>query len=100
MITLTIKVKHPEYGDEVETMTDNIYCANVRCEIRCLNCNKLFPSPIQFGGIKSFLSSDLIGNKAQCPFCGLMTDCNKNNMLFDQRDSEGRVHHEEGKDTF
>ena len=73
---------------------------NVRCEIRCLNCNKWFPSPIQFGDANSFFSSDTSGNKAQCPYCRLMTDCNKDNMLFDQRDSEGRVHHEEGKDTF
>ena len=73
---------------------------NVRCEIRCSNCNKWFPSPIQFGDAKSFFSSYTSGNKAQCPNCRLMTDCNKDNMLFDQRDSEGRVYHEEGKDTF
>ena len=31
MSTLTIKVKHPEYGDEVEIMADSIYCAHEYC---------------------------------------------------------------------
>ena len=69
MNTSTIKVKHPEYSDEVEIIYE--MTNNARCEIRCLNCNNLFPSPIQFGGIKSFLSSSLIGNKAQCPYLAI-----------------------------
>jgi len=31
MNTLTIKVKHPEYGDEVEIMADSIYYAHESC---------------------------------------------------------------------
>ena len=31
MSTLTIKVKHPEYGDEVEIMADSIYYAHESC---------------------------------------------------------------------
>ena len=73
---------------------------NVSCEIRCLNCDKWFTSGIFFGDFNSFDSAVTERNKQQCPHCGFMTDCNKDNMRFDQRDNEGRVHHEEGKDTF
>jgi hypothetical protein len=31
MNTLTIKVKHPEYGDEVKIMADSIYYAHESC---------------------------------------------------------------------
>ncbi len=71
-----------------------------KCQIKCLNCKRWFSSPIQFGDATSFFASYLAGNEAQCPHCGLMTDCNKDNMLFDERNSEGKVIHEEGKDTF
>jgi DNA-directed RNA polymerase subunit RPC12/RpoP len=63
-------------------------------EIRCLNCGLWFPSPIYFGDSDSFDTSTLIGNQAQCPHCGRMTGCNKENM---------RVYHQKGgfvgKDT-
>lgn len=36
----------------------------------------------------------------ECPNCGSITGCNKSNIIFDERDDEGRVFHEEGKDTF
>jgi hypothetical protein len=48
--------------------------------IRCLNCNKWFLSPIFFGDFKSFDTSTMEGNQAQCGHCGKMTDCNKENM--------------------
>ena len=58
-------------------MTDEVLC-----EIKCLSCDKWFPSMIQFGDAKTFFTSTLIGNKQQCPHCKKMTDCNKENMRF------------------
>ena len=71
----------------------------VVCEIKCLKCGKWFESAIQFGGAEPFDTSTLIGNKQQCPFCGYLTDCNKENMRFTERKSDGFVYHHEGKDT-
>jgi hypothetical protein len=71
-----------------------------KCQIKCLNCKSWLSSPIQFGDATSFFGSYLAGNKAQCYHYGKMTDCNKDNMLFDERNSEGKVIHEEGKYTF
>ena len=48
--------------------------------IRCLNCRKWFPSPIFFGDSETFDTSILFGNLAQCPHCGKMTGCDKNNL--------------------
>ena len=69
------------------------------CEIRCLNCKKWFRSPIQFGDAESFFGSTLINNKAQCPFCKVMTGIDKENMRFDERREDGRATHTEGKDA-
>jgi predicted RNA-binding Zn-ribbon protein involved in translation (DUF1610 family) len=65
-------------------------------DIRCEHCREWFPSPIGFGESESFESSTmvLIGNQVQCPKCGKMTGCDKENM---------RLRHEAGgflgKDT-
>jgi hypothetical protein len=48
--------------------------------IRCLNCQEWFPSPIWFGDSESFSTTTLFANRAQCPRCGKMTDCNKDNF--------------------
>lgn len=48
--------------------------------IRCLHCREWFPSPIFFGDSESFDTATLFGNLAQCPHCGKMTGCNKNNF--------------------
>jgi hypothetical protein len=71
----------------------------VICEIKCLRCGKWFKSGIQFGGTIPFDTSTLIGNKQPCPFCGYLTECNKENMRFEERRSDGFVHHHEGNDT-
>jgi hypothetical protein len=71
-----------------------------RCEIKCEHCGIWIPSPIQFGDKESFFGCDLIGNTLECMSCGEMTGCNKENMCFDCRNSEGLVVHEEGKDAF
>ena len=70
------------------------------CEIRCLMCGEWFPSAIQFGTAEVFFSSTLIDNLQQCPHCGKMTNCNKENMRFVERQSNGRVTYIEGQDTF
>lgn len=62
--------------------------------IRCLNCNEWFKSPIFFGDLDFFDTSTMEGNQAQCPHCGKMTGCNKENMRVRTKDS-GFV----GKDT-
>jgi len=56
-------------------------------DIRCSKCSRWFPSPIIFGDSESFDTSTMYGNLAQCPYCGKMTSCNKENM---------RVRHEKG----
>ncbi|MCJ7508283.1 MAG: hypothetical protein MUO85_06075 [candidate division Zixibacteria bacterium] len=48
--------------------------------IRCLHCRKWFKSPIWFDTFESFDTSTLFGNQAQCPNCGKMTGCNKENF--------------------
>jgi hypothetical protein len=52
--------------------------------IICANraCREAFSSPIFFGDVQSFESSLTWGNKAQCPRCGQLTDCNKENMFY------------------
>lgn len=51
-------------------------------QVLCLNrdCVKWFNSPIFFGDMNSLMSSTLFGNLAECPHCGKMTPCNKENM--------------------
>lgn len=49
-------------------------------QIKCLNCNTWFPSPIFFGDLVSFDKSSMEGNTVQCPNCNKMTSCNKENM--------------------
>lgn len=56
--------------------------ARGRCEVKCLNCNNWFTSPIQFGDEISFSTSVISNNKAQCPLCGKMTNFSKDNMRF------------------
>ncbi|MGI8467417.1 MAG: trigger factor [Pyrinomonadaceae bacterium] len=51
-----------------------------KVEIQCLHCERWFQSPIYFGDSQSFDTSALEGNTVQCPFCGKMTGCNKDNM--------------------
>jgi len=66
-------------------------------EIKCTNpkCGAWFPSPIFFGDINSFDTSLLIGNSVQCPVCGKMTGCNKENMRVISDDGGFR-----GNDTY
>lgn len=52
----------------------------VGIDIKCLNCQNWFPSPIFFGDSKSLDTSYMEGNLAQCHHCGKMTNCNKENM--------------------
>ncbi len=39
---------------------------DISIEVRCLHCEKWFKSPIGFGGIKSYDTSILIGNRVNC----------------------------------
>lgn len=48
-------------------------------EVRCLHCRKWFRSPIQFEESGSFDSSAVIANVTNCPHCGRMTGCDKEN---------------------
>ena len=48
---------------------------------RCLHCKKWFPSPISIGGdIANFDTSMIFSNITDCPHCGKMTGCNKENF--------------------
>lgn len=68
-------------------------------KIRCLNCKKWFPSPIKFGNVNVLDSSTLIGNKVKCPHCGKWTYCDKENMHFAERTSNGKMIFRDGEDT-
>ena len=61
------------------------------CLIKCNECKQLFQSPMQFGAATAFFTSSLAGNEAQCRECGKMTNCNKENMYFNDRD--GTIFH-------
>jgi len=62
-------------------------------QIKCLNgaCGSWFSSPIFFGDTDSLDTSSMYGNTVQCPNCGGMTPCNKENM---------RVHTKDGNSGF
>lgn len=66
-------------------------------EIKCLNqkCGHWFKSPIFFGNLGTFDTAYMSGNLVQCPYCGKMTPCNKENMRV--RADKGGF---KGKDTF
>ena len=51
-----------------------------KIQIKCLNCEQWFDSPISFGDLDSFDTSTLEGNQVQCPHCSKMTGCNKKNI--------------------
>jgi hypothetical protein len=48
--------------------------------IRCLHCQNWFPSPVFFKNSEVFDTSTLFRNEAQCPHCGKVTGCNKDNF--------------------
>ncbi len=73
---------------------------NTTCEIRCQQCGEWFKSGIFIGDAENYISGKITENQQQCPICGKMTGMNKDNMRFDERREDGRVTHEEGKDTF
>jgi len=49
-------------------------------QVRCLHCRKWSKSPIWFQDSESFDSASLFANQRQCPKCGEMTGCNKDNF--------------------
>ncbi|MBA4359299.1 MAG: hypothetical protein C0411_00990 [Pseudomonas sp.] len=52
----------------------------IEIKVRCLNCAHWFDSGIWLPTRLSFATSTLFGNKQQCPKCGELTDCNKENF--------------------
>lgn len=49
-------------------------------QIKCLNCSNWFKSAIWIGNSETFDTAILFGNLQQCPHCGKMTSCNKENF--------------------
>jgi len=49
--------------------------------VKCLHCAGKFPSPIFMSPYGSFDSSSLMFNSVQCPRCGKMTGCDKENFV-------------------
>lgn len=49
--------------------------------IKCKSGHR-FTSPIFFGSVSAFETATTSGNKAQCPTCRVMVDCNKTNMSY------------------
>lgn len=52
----------------------------IEISVRCLHCRKWFPSPIYFGDDSSFDTAAVVANIAECPHCGKMTGCDKENF--------------------
>ena len=50
----------------------------------CTNCKEIFKSPIAFGNRKAFETATLVGNTVNCPKCGKIVACNKENMIFSE----------------
>ncbi|MHA2329896.1 MAG: hypothetical protein ACXACR_15370 [Candidatus Hodarchaeales archaeon] len=48
----------------------------------CAKCSAKFPSPIAFGTRESFETATLSGNTTNCPKCGSIVPCDKENMIF------------------
>ena len=55
--------------------------------IRCLNCNEWTKLPILFSEFASLVISKMEGKQVECPNCGKMTGCNKENMQFRAKDT-------------
>ncbi len=60
-------------------------------EIDCATCKAAIRSPIRFDWKVPFDSSTLLGNQLQCPSCGKMTACDKENMRVVYQDGSGLV---------
>lgn len=56
-------------------------------EVRCLHCDKWFPSPLNFPSMEVLKQSWLMGNRTSCPHCSEMTVCDKDNMRVRGSDS-------------
>ncbi|MDR8087800.1 hypothetical protein [Burkholderia gladioli] len=56
--------------------------------LKCPNGHK-FPSPIFIGDKRSFDSATMSGNRTNCPKCGVVFSCNKENMSYVLADDSG-----------
>lgn len=59
-----------------------------KIHIKC-KCSHRFPSPIFIGSVEMFEAVVASGNKAECPKCRSMVDCNKDNMSYELADGSG-----------
>jgi len=57
--------------------------------IKCGHCGDKFPSPIFLGDTETFDSATVSGNIAQCPKCGGVVNCNRENMSYELADTTG-----------
>lgn len=71
-------------------------------KLRCLYCREWSESPIRFADGESFDTATLVGNRYNCPNCGKISGCNKENMKFEVRDDKDGEPNSgfRGKDTF
>ncbi|KKF38835.1 hypothetical protein EYY83_01580 [Hafnia alvei] len=53
----------------------------VSITVRCQHCNYKFKSGIWINNRKSFEGSNFFNNLQNCPACGEMTACNKENFI-------------------
>ena len=58
-------------------------------KIKCGHCGSVFRAGIQFGDTESMESAITSGNTQQCPSCGQMVHCNKENMAYTLLDKFG-----------
>lgn len=62
---------------------------DVTCEIKCLEHNVWFPSPIYFGTLEAYNQVATQGNRVSCPIDGKLINCDKSNMRIIWRDENG-----------
>lgn len=60
-----------------------------RIELQCAACKQWTNSPIQFKDTETFYRYTLSGNKFDCPHCGALSPCNKENVRFTRADGKG-----------
>jgi hypothetical protein len=49
--------------------------------VKCLHCGHKFKSAVRMSPYAAFKVAFVSGNKQQCPSCGQMTACDKENFL-------------------
>ncbi len=64
-----------------QMMQRDMFKERMSWKVICIHCKHMSNSPIQFTSEEAFASAILDKNELQCPHCGSMMPCNKENIL-------------------